>query len=82
MLGVSVSGLCRRLGMSRQNYYARRRHRQRRVVDGGLMAGLVVRERRRQSRLGTRKLYAMLKGELAQAGVRIGRDRMFEELRQ
>jgi transposase InsO family protein len=68
--------------MSRQNYYARRRHRQRRAVDGGLMAGLVVRERRTQSRLGTRKLYAMLKGELTQAGVRIGRDRMFEELRQ
>ena len=68
--------------MSRQNYYARRRHRQRRVVDGGLMAGLVVRERRTQSRLGTRKLYAMLEGELAQAGVRIGRERMFEELRQ
>jgi transposase InsO family protein len=46
------------------------------------MAGLVVRERRTQSRLGTRKLYTMLKAELARAGVRIGRDRMFEELRQ
>jgi putative transposase len=82
LLGVSVSGLCRRLGMSRQNYYARRRHRQRRVVDGGLVAGLVVRERRTQARLGTRKLYHMLKPELKKAGVRIGRDRMFEELRQ
>ena len=68
--------------MSRQNYYARRGHRQRRRVDGELVAGLVQRERRLQPRLGTRKLYPMLKPELEQAGVRMGRDRMFEELRK
>ena len=39
------------------------------------------RERKQQSRLGTRKLYHILKAELKQAGVRMGRDRMFEELR-
>jgi transposase InsO family protein len=68
--------------MSRQNYYARRRQRQRRQVDGELVAGLVRRERRLQPRLGTRKLYHVLQPELQQAGVRIGRDRMFAELRQ
>lgn len=67
--------------MTRQNYYARRGQRQRRQVDGELVAGLVKRERRVQPRLGTRKLYHMLKSELKQAGVRIGRDRMFAELR-
>jgi transposase InsO family protein len=67
--------------MSRQNYYAQRRRRRRRVVDGGFLASLVRKERRTQSRLGTRKLYHMLKEELEEAGVRIGRDRMFEELR-
>jgi putative transposase len=68
--------------MSRQNYYARRRQRQRRQVDGELVAGLVKRERRLQPRLGTRKLHHLLKAELAQAGVRLGRDRLFEELRK
>ena len=53
--------------MSRQNYYARRRERQRRQVDGQLVAGLVQRERRLQPRLGTRKLYHLLKPELEQA---------------
>src|SRR5262245_2652205 len=67
--------------MSRQNYYARHRRRRRRRVDGGLVAGLVQRERRLQPRLGTRKLYHLLKPQLEQAGVRMGRDRMFEELR-
>ena len=68
--------------MSRQNYYARHRRRQRRRVDGELVAGLVQQERRLQPRLGTRKLYHMLKGQLKEAGVRMGRDRMFEELRK
>jgi putative transposase len=67
--------------MSRQNYYARHRHRQRRRVDGELVVGLVLRERRLQPRLGTRKLYHLLKPQLKRAGVRIGRDRLFEELR-
>jgi len=68
--------------MSRQNYYARRRHRQRRQLDGDLVAGLVQRERQLQPRLGTRKLHHLLRAELKLAGVRIGRDRLFEELRQ
>jgi len=68
--------------MSRQNYYARRRQRQRRRVDGELVAGLVRRERTQQPRLGTRKLHYLLKAELARAGVSLGRDRFFEELRQ
>lgn len=68
--------------MTRQNYYARRRRRQRRQVDGELVAALVVRERQQQPRLGGRKLQHRLKGELAEAGVQLGRDRLFEELRQ
>lgn len=51
-------------------------------MDGDLIEALVVRERRRQWRLGTRKLHHMLKQELEEAGVRVGRDRLFEELRQ
>lgn len=79
---MNVAAVCRRLGMSRQNYYARHRRRRRRTVDGELVAGLVQRERRLQPRLGTRKLYHVLKPELEEAGVKMGRDRMFEELRE
>ena len=51
-------------------------------MDGEWVAGLVQRERRLQPRLGTRKLYHLLKAELEEAGVHLGRDRMFEELRK
>lgn len=78
--GVRVSGVCEKLQMSRQNYYAGRKVRQRRQVDGDLLEELVKEARQNQPRLGTRKLYHVLKPELEKAGVKMGRDRMFEEL--
>jgi putative transposase len=77
---VTVRGVCHKLGMSPQNYYARRQHRQRRSVDEELVVALVQQERSLQPRLGARKLRVLLKRELADAGVLIGRDRFFELL--
>ena len=54
---MNVTAVCAKVGMSRQNYYARRRLRQRREVDGELVAHLVRRERCLQPRLGARKLF-------------------------
>jgi transposase InsO family protein len=68
--------------MSRQNYYARRKLRQRRHVDAELICGLVREERHWQPRLGARKLRVLLRAPLAAARVRIGRDRFWEVLRQ
>lgn len=80
-MGVSVTGVCKQLGMSRENYYARKRKRQRQVVDEAVVVRLVQEERKIQPRLGGRKLRVVLKAELAQAGVKLGRDRFFEVLR-
>ena len=82
LFGVNVSSVCQRVGITRQNYYARRRRRERRKVDGALVVEWVSKERKIQPRIGTRKLQVILKEELTQAGVKIGRDRLFEELRQ
>src|SRR5438876_924918 len=66
--------------MTPQNYYARRTAWHRRAVDLHLVLELVRAERRHQPRLGGRKLYHLIAGELKSAGVRLGRDRLFEEL--
>jgi transposase InsO family protein len=79
---MTVSAVCRKLGITRQNYYARRQGRERRKVDAGLVVALVVAERKIQPRLGGRKLHFMLKETLAQEGVKLGRDRFFEVLGQ
>ena len=68
--------------MSRQNFYARRQQRQRRLIDEELVAQLVRTERKLQPRIGTRKLQVILRQDLEEAGVKIGRDRLFEVLRQ
>ena len=68
--------------MTRQNYYARRKLRRRRRVDGELVAQLVQRERCLQPRLGARKLRVLLQEPLAEAKVQLGRDRFFEVLRE
>jgi transposase InsO family protein len=73
-----VSDLCRLAGMSRQNYYARRRHRQQESVDTEFIVEWVKQERRLQPRLGTRKLYRMFCAQVKEHGVEIGRDRFFE----
>jgi putative transposase len=66
--------------MSRQNYYARRQRRRRREVDEDLVVEMVQAERALQPRLGTRKLYCLIKEPLKQAGAKVGRDRLFEVL--
>ncbi len=79
--GVSTGRLCEKTGMSRQNYYKHRTARKRKTVDEDLVVQLVNRERQIQPRLGTRKLKHVLEGDFREAGVEIGRDRMFEILR-
>jgi hypothetical protein len=74
--------VCRQVGITRQNYYARRKARQRRRVDADLMVALVIEERKIQPRLGARKLHFMLKRTLIQEGVFLRRDRFLEVLRQ
>jgi len=67
--------------MSRQNYYAKRKLRQRRKVSAGIVLSLTRRERSMQARLGGRKVLKLISWDLAEAGVSLGRDRYFELLR-
>jgi len=69
------------MGLSRQAYYqGQRRHTQRESSAQAVLE--MVRDKRlRQPRLGTRKLHHMLREPLAQAGIGLGRDAMFDVLR-
>lgn len=72
--------ICARVRMSAQNYYARRTVRRRQAVDVELMLELVRAERKYQPRLGVRKLCFLIRWELVEAGVKMGRDRIYAEL--
>lgn len=75
---MSVSGLCRIAGISRQGYYAGRRERGRKACDAEGLLEAVRCERVLQPRIGTRKLQFLLHGQ----GMPVGRDRFFEILRE
>jgi putative transposase len=77
-----VTWLCELVNMTSQNYYARRRVWRRQEVDVQLVLELARAERAHQPRLGVRKLYHLMGQELKAAGVKLGRDRLFEELRK
>lgn len=76
MKGVTLSGLCRASGLSRQAYYQGRRVRTAAARDTAQIIRQVRRERLMQPRIGGRKLQALLRA----ADVRIGRDALFRLL--
>ena len=77
-----MTRLCELADMTPQNYYARRSAWRRQEVDVGLVLELARAERAHHPQLGGRKLYHLIGAELKAAGVKMGRDRLFEELRK
>lgn len=69
------------MGISRQAYYQSRQRNAERAQRAEVVVKLVNGHRLRQPRLGTRKLHHLLREPLQQAGVRLGRDAMFDVLR-
>ena len=69
------------MGLSRQAYYQDQQRQSRRAHQAEQVVALVRECRLRQPRLGTRKLHHLLREPLAQAGIGLGRDALFDVLR-
>lgn len=76
-----MSQACRFIGTSRQAHYQGCQRQARRVEQAKKVVQLVEHERMRQPRVGTRKLQCMLKEPLQSAGITMGRDALFDVLR-
>lgn len=69
------------MGQSRQAYYQGQQRHTQREQRAETVVQLVRDQRIRQPRMGTRKLHHVLSQPLAQAGIRLGRDALFDVLR-
>ncbi len=69
------------MGMSRQAHYQELKRSAQRSQRAEAVVQLVEQQRMRQPRLGTRKLHYLLRAPLEQAGLGLGRDAMFDVLR-
>ena len=78
---ISIRSSCRHLGFSKQAYSKFRHHREDQAERDRQIIGKVLSVRRHLPRLGTRKLYYMLKDEFVEAHLSVGRDKLFEVLR-
>lgn len=79
---MSLSRSCRLVGVSRQGLYQRLQRRRRRQIQLEPVKELVQQVRQRLPRLGTRKLYYLLKETFQHQGIKLGRDGLFDYLRQ
>lgn len=68
-------------GYSRQAYYKAKKSREKKMAEEKTIICLVRKLRKRMPKIGGRKMYHLLKEESAEAGLKIGRDRFFDILR-
>jgi len=74
----STNQLCQWFGISRQGYYGHKRLTERRKQAEAPVLEMVRQIRYQQPRIGVRKLHYMLD----EMGIHVGRDRLFETLRE
>lgn len=80
--GLSIAAVCRQLGYSKQAYYKSVTNQNRKLCKKHLATQRVLAIRKVMPRLGTRKLYHLLKDDFKMQGIAIGRDRLFTVLRE
>jgi putative transposase len=77
----NIAELCSLLGYSRQSYYQRLKEKEFEGLSADLLLGEVMRIRHDQPRLGGRKLQIMLQSFMQQHSIIMGRDKLFDLLR-
>lgn len=78
---MSLAYICQLFGVSRQGYYQAQHRQQANRQLSQQVSQLVQQHRRLMPRLGTRKLYHLIKANLARQGLKLGRDGLFSLLR-
>lgn len=80
--GISLSGVCRQLGYSKQAYYKSLSRQKVKKDPGPQVREKVLSIRHVLPQLGTRKLYQLLGDDFKRQGIRVGRDKLFRLLRE
>jgi len=79
---ASISEICSCFGLTRDAYYKFFKRRKKREAVALKVVKLVKEERKDQPRVGTRKLYEALHTLFVLEGLKVGRDRLFDILRE
>ncbi len=81
-INASVSEICLCFGLTRDAYYKFFKRREKREAVALKVVKLVEQERKDQPRVGTRKLYEALHALFILENLKVGRDKLFDILRE
>jgi len=79
---MSVTALCKRIGISRQAYYKEHHKREKLTIQEELLLDGIKTIRQKHERMGGRKLLDKLAALMVENDIQIGRDRFFNFLRR
>jgi transposase InsO family protein len=79
---MSVSKICCLLGYTRQNYYKKRKHEDKEEFVKQQIKVLVCKVRKKLPRIGTRKLCKLIGLDIKSLGIKCGRDKLFDYMRE
>jgi len=77
-----LSSLCTLLGYTRQAFYGYKQHWLREIFETEIIVQQVLKHRQWQPRIGTRKLIVMMQGFAKEHQINLGRDGLFDLLRE
>lgn len=77
-----MSTLCTLLGYTRQAFYGYKQHQIQEAFEGEIIVQQVLKHRELQPRLGTRKLLVMMQDFVREHHIDLGRDALFDLLRE
>ena len=78
---LSITKVCKDFGYSRDAYYKRKKRVKRHNSQKDEVIEMVRSRRHSQPREGTKKLYYVIKAQLKAKGIKVGRDKLFDILR-
>jgi transposase InsO family protein len=70
--------ICRLFGISRQSYYKNIKYQKKVIIEDHIVLKMIASRRKDHPRMGVRKLYFMIKTEMAGMNIKMGRDALFD----
>lgn len=79
---ASIGNICNCFELKRDAFYKFKKRFKQKEIQNNVVLELVKHERKDQPRTGTRKLYEVLKPDLIDNNIKVGRDKLFDILRE
>lgn len=80
-MNYSIKEVCEEYGITRQGYYKGQKKVEKEALEEEIIVKMILNIRKQLIRSGGKKLYYLLKADLKETGIKIGRDKFFEILR-